>query len=1585
MPARGSGRGGAPPPSPARSRSRSPSPSPSSDERYQAAKEKADDRAEKQLSNDLKLITPLADSSWATFSFQINQTVHRNSWAESVLNEKDAAGETLEIHSMTARNTIENYRLHKQISNAYQILTTKCEKHEISSSLAAVKIGDARGVWNMISEYFVRSTPAGRAIANRAFVNSTQTSTDSTLLQWFKIVDDLAADLAMARGLAVSDDEKKNLLLEGLLPEFEPKKLLIFDKGNSYTLTQTKNDLQDYAKDKGLMALRKGTSLKRNQSFSLDGYDNKSHKRKSSFQSKEVPAKKSHRENLADQSCKNWAEGTCRFGDKCYRKHDGPEGGVKKGPPPKGVGILPTPSPLVPSCHYCSNVGHAMKDCPDYKLASSYNLGQAMYASDDKGKTPNFSFPVMHEEELPDDEVRHHDGQGMLFAFKIFVVSLVASSFVWLPDFRRISNLKSCVPAVVICVIFACLASYAVAAPTLSPPSYVRTSSYFNSNGMESSTECEWVADTGTNRFVTNDPKDFIPGTVVHTPITVAVGGGTTDSPCSGSVLIFSQEHDITIRCDDVLLLPKCAKKLMPAHQFTKKGCTLEFGTEVHLRSKEGVAILSGPEIGGLFYFRARTVKNSEVPPSAKNIVTALFGLPASQNTTNAGADFPRRLLEAHWAYGHLSFDKLRRMLGLKKGNDPECPICTISKQKQAALADETKRVRSTRPCHRMHMDIGFTAGSDHVFALYVDDYHRVSYLDMLDSKSQSLEKWCDLKHKLENEFMPWKFAVIFTDSEPLYFTPGWEQHCKDEGLEHEFSSRHKHGQNGVVERAMQTVGTTFRCMMITGNAPPRCIPAALLFSNVIRNHSPTKANNGMTPLEKKHGQKLPINQRLLRGPLFCLVFAFVYETERIKHAPRGVPCVYLGYDPRNNTYLVMEWKSGREYYTADLQFHKTVFPFRANPDRTLPSLNVWDDIAPHATELIGPEEKAEQTESLRLADYSNKQLQVGGEGPGKLQSPLARQRLPSSQALKNIPDVDVAPDASTAYHLGIDSADVASIFVVQGYGPDPDSMEEALQMDDADQWILAELSEKQSWDAHDVVEIVPRSMAVSRGKRVFKSKAVLKKKFHPPDAEHPEGRLDKYKLRLTIAAYTRMLTEGIDYADKHASTVRWSAIKMIIAVAVKFDYDIMLLDISTFFLYGECKDEMYMEIPKGWGKDGLDNDSGHVFRLKKTVYGLPQASNAAQKELKGAFSAKGEFRSTSGDDCVYVPTSWGKSTKGDSTEGYSVCGTHVDDIACTGDSIGLKKIADTLEVKFKLTRTMNPTCITGIQIERVRGKSGWIKLHQTEYTINFLKEQKMEGARPVDTPMDPGSARLLMELPQDEFTEESIKLFQNIMGVLIWLQCHCRPDLDFAVNLGSRFLRCASQRHIDIVKGRILRYLNGTRDYGLVFLADEEDWILTGCSDADLAGDIKSARSTLSYNTRLGKFISSSSFLERKVCTSTGQAETYAYARLCREVIWERGMLREMGLPQLMPTQILTDNQGVLIQSEKSVNHSVAKHYRIAQAFIRQLVSSGVVKGSDVRSGDNCSDIGTKPLLTESFVRHRHTIMGPQRSRVDV
>ena len=134
--------------------------------------------------------------------------------------------------------------------------------------------------------------------------------------------------------------------------------------------------------------------------------------------------------------------------------------------------------------------------------------------------------------------------------------------------------------------------------------------------------------------------------------------------------------------------------------------------------------------------------------------------------------------------------------------------------------------------------------------------------------------------------------------------------------------------------------------------------------------------------------------------------------------------------------------------------------------------------------------------------------------------------------------------------------------------------------MHDADQWIAADLIEKEQFKQLKVFDVVHRGQATSRGKRIFKYKEVFKRKFNLPDEVNPNGSLDKHKFRLTIAAYTRMLTEGIDYQEKNASTVVWAAVKMLLAIAVKHDYDIVLIDIATFFLYGDLDEEVYMEFP---------------------------------------------------------------------------------------------------------------------------------------------------------------------------------------------------------------------------------------------------------------------------------------------------------------------------------------------------------------------------------------------------------------------
>jgi hypothetical protein len=273
------------------------------------------------------------------------------------------------------------------------------------------------------------------------------------------------------------------------------------------------------------------------------------------------------------------------------------------------------------------------------------------------------------------------------------------------------------------------------------------------------------------------------------------------------------------------------------------------------------------------------------------------------------------------------------------------------------------------------------------------------------------------------------------------------------------------------------------------------------------------------------------------------------------------------------------------------------------------------------------------------------------------------------------------------------------------------------------------------------------------------------------------------------------MLKQGVDYAEKHAGTVRWDSLKILIAIAVMKGLDIVLYDISSFFLYGKLAEgaEMYMHIPEGWegNEEAITNEDENVWKLRGTLYGMPHAPHEAQKVLRQALAEDPSFHPTTADDCVYVTR--------DHSTGYCASGTHVDDTMAIGDAEGLKKLASTLEKRFKITSKVNPSVITGVQVVRDREKRT-LKLHQAGYTSAMLEKFGLLGVRPVDTPMDPGTAKVLMSLPTEESTPQTIHKYQEIVGCLMWL-LRTRPDIQFTVQLLSRFLQCATQAHMESLR----------------------------------------------------------------------------------------------------------------------------------------------------------------------------------------
>jgi hypothetical protein len=343
---------------------------------------------------------------------------------------------------------------------------------------------------------------------------------------------------------------------------------------------------------------------------------------------------------------------------------------------------------------------------------------------------------------------------------------------------------------------------------------------------------------------------------------------------------------------------------------------------------------------------------------------------------------------------------------------------------------------------------------------------------------------------------------------------------------------------------------------MIQGNAPESDAPFVLAHANTIRNNCPTKANNGWTPKEKEAGMRLPVNPRLIQAPILCLCYAHVYAEEgRPKHAVRGVACVYLGFVESSNSFRVKEWTTAKVYFTADVVFHPGTFPYVANPS------NVFNDNAPRVTIAALPPIELPRPPPLVVIP------RIGGNKI-RIRYPSSNMRQSIATGHQRRSDSALADKQNTRLQsYSINLAD----FCLHAFGPDPLTWEEALSSPYANEWIAARALEMQAFKHHKVLELVRRAEAA--GKKIFRAKPVMKIKTNPSTPDEPLGSINKLRYRLTIAAFTRMLHQGIDYKEKFASTVRWNSLLVLFAIAAKCDFEITLFDMKTFFLHGDLTD----------------------------------------------------------------------------------------------------------------------------------------------------------------------------------------------------------------------------------------------------------------------------------------------------------------------------------------------------------------------------------------------------------------------------
>lgn len=214
--------------------------------------------------------------------------------------------------------------------------------------------------------------------------------------------------------------------------------------------------------------------------------------------------------------------------------------------------------------------------------------------------------------------------------------------------------------------------------------------------------------------------------------------------------------------------------------------------------------------------------------------------------------------------------------------------------------------------------------------------------------------------------------------------------------------------------------------------------------------------------------------------------------------------------------------------------------------------------------------------------------------------------------------------------------------------------------------------------------------------------------------------------------------------------------------------------------------------------------------------------------------------------------------------------------------------------------------------------------------------------------------------------------MFKSLVGSLRYL-CNSRPDISFGVGLISRFMDDPRHSHLVAAK-RILRYLKGTIDFGILFPKRNQGVTeLVGYSDSDWCGDRSDRRSTTGY---LFKFLNAPiSWCSKKqpvVALSSCEAEYIAVSYAACQALWHESLMKEiqvemLGIMQLY-VDMYVDNKSAINLAKNLVSHGKSKHIETQFHFLREQVNNEKLKLVFCNSEQQIADILTKPLKVERF-----------------
>lgn len=438
----------------------------------------------------------------------------------------------------------------------------------------------------------------------------------------------------------------------------------------------------------------------------------------------------------------------------------------------------------------------------------------------------------------------------------------------------------------------------------------------------------------------------------------------------------------------------------------------------------------------------------------------------------------------------------------------------------------------------------------------------------------------------------------------------------------------------------------------------------------------------------------------------------------------------------------------------------------------------------------------------------------------------------------------------------------------------------------------------------------------------------------------------DLPKTRLVVLGCQQVF--GLDYYHTFAPVVKFSTIRVLLAIVASLDWECEQMDVVTAFLNGDLEENIYMQIPEGLVTEEV---SHKVCKLNKALYGLKQAPRQWYAKIHNYLVHELKFKSSVNDPCLYI-----KKT----SIFIILIALYVDDLLLIGNSKEqISKLKREFRMKFEMKDLGPVELMLGIQIKRDRSNRK-LFITQKNYIEHILRRFGMQDSKSVSTPMEKISSKLYQDTSNTVATNVP---YRQVIGSLIYLVTGSRPDIAYSVGKLSKFLDKPQQVHWMAAK-RVLRYLSGTRSHGIVY-DGKRGLEVQGYSDSDYAGCIESRKSTSGYIFLLaGGAVSWKSKLQSTTATSTCEAEYMACCSATKEAIWLSRVISDIqNTHSPMPITIRVDNNGTIDLSNNPSINERSKHIDVHFHFVRECVHLNRIQLEHCNTEDMIADSLTKPL----------------------